>query len=99
MILVSHSQISGRITSIGQQAPPGDIAGFGTRKESYEAGDLVCVAVALEGDVADAVPCQVGVRRIHVSINHAGLDVVNSDAARAEVPGQSLREAGDRALG
>src|SRR6266516_1308358 len=37
--------------------------------------------------------------RIHVSINRAGLDVVNGDAARAEVSGKSLRETRDRALG
>src|SRR6185369_15578217 len=41
---------------------------------------------------------EVAVCRIHVSINQAGLDVVNGDAARAEVSGKSLRETRDRSL-
>src|SRR5258705_4347805 len=98
MILVSHSQISGRPTSIGRQARASDVAGFGTGEKCDEAGDFVRAAVALERDVADAVTRQVGVRRIHVGVNHAGLDVVNGDAARSEVSGESLCETGDSSL-
>src|SRR5882724_6361256 len=99
MVFVSPSHISRRVTSIGQQARAGDVAGFGTRQVSDEAGDLVWMAIALEGDVGDAVPGRVGVRRVHVGVNHAGLNVVDGDAARPEVPGESLRKTGDRALG
>ena len=98
MILVSHSQNSGCETSIREQTGARDVAGFGTGEKCDEAGDFVRAAIALERDVADAVPCQVCLRRVHVGVNHPGLDVVDSDAARSEVSGQSLRETGDRAL-
>src|SRR5437899_1696817 len=98
MTLAFEFPISGRPTSIGQQARASDVAGFGTGEKCDETGDFVRAAIALERDVADAVTRQVGVRRIHVGVNHAGLDVVDSDAARSEVSGESLCETGDSPL-
>src|SRR5947207_1679866 len=98
MTLAFEIPISGRPTSIGQQARARDVAGFRTGEKCDEAGDFVRAAVALERDVADAVTRQVRVRRIHVGVNHAGLDVVDGDAARAEVSGESLCETGDSPL-
>src|SRR5258708_4978724 len=49
MTLAFEFPISGRITSIGQQARAGDVAGFGTRKEGDEARDPIGIAISLEG--------------------------------------------------
>ena len=35
--------MSGRETSIGQQARTGNVADFGAGEISYDAGDLVCI--------------------------------------------------------
>src|SRR5882672_8500928 len=99
MTLVSSSQISRREASIGEQAGACDIARLGTRKVGDKAGDLVCIAIALEGCDGNKRLGEVAVRRIHVGINRAWLDIVNCDSTKAEVSGESLREAGDRALG
>src|SRR5438093_12920591 len=90
--------LSRRETSICQQTRAGDITSFGTCKVGDKARDLVCIAVALESCDRNQGFREVAVRRIHVSINRAGLDVVNGDAARAEVSGKSLRETRDRSL-
>src|SRR6266568_4153340 len=62
MIPVSHSQISRRVTSVGQQARAGDVAGFGTGEIRNETGDLVGLAIALQGSewnrVAGEVACK-----------------------------------------
>src|SRR6266481_3359481 len=101
--VVDHScfeiLISCRETSIGQQARPGDVAGFGTCKISNEARDFVSIAITLKGSDGNKRLREVAVRRIQVGINRPRLDVVNGDAARAEVSGESLRETGDRSLG
>src|SRR5437870_8155564 len=61
-------------------------------------------ALAIKADAADteavwlAVAKTIGTFGAIVSINRAGLDVVNGDAARAEVSGKSLRESRDRCL-
>src|SRR5437879_4925759 len=91
--------ISSREASIGEQARAGDVAGFGTCQVGDKAGDLVCIAIALEGCDGNKRLSEVAVRRIHVGINRAWLDIVDRDSAKAEVSGKSLREAGDRALG
>src|SRR5438876_11830491 len=88
--------ISGCEASIGQQARTGDVAGFGTRQVGDKAGDLIGVAIALKRCDGNERLGEVAVCRIHVRINRAGLDVVNGDAARAEVSGKSLGEASDR---
>src|SRR5438128_12368718 len=98
MILVSHSQISSREASIGEQARAGDVAGFGTRQVGDKAGDLIGIAIALKRRDGNQRLREVAVCRIHVSINRARLDVINGDAARAEVSGKSLRETRDRSL-
>src|SRR5260370_37605476 len=98
MTLVFPFSISSCETSIGEQARAGDVAGFGTRQVGDKAGDLVCIAITLKGCDGNQRLREVAVCRIHVSINRAGLDVVNGDAARAEVSGKSLRETGDRSL-
>src|SRR5438093_8874 len=90
--------ISSREASIGEQARAGDVAGFGTRQVGDKAGDLIGVAIALKRCDGNQRLREVAVCRIHVSINRAGLDVVNGDAARAEVSGKSLRETRDRSL-
>src|SRR5881396_529953 len=90
--------ISGCEASIGEQARAGDVAGFGTRQVGDKAGDLIGIAIALKGGDRNERLREVAVCRIHVSINRAGLDVVNGDAARAEVSGKSLRESRDRSL-
>jgi hypothetical protein len=41
MTFISHSQISRRETSIGQQARPGNVAGLGAGEICYDAGDPV----------------------------------------------------------
>src|SRR5437773_9969920 len=98
MILVSRSQISGCETSIREQTGARDVAGFGTRQVGDKAGDLIGIAIALKGCDANTRLGEVGARRIHVSINRAGLDVATGDAARADVSGKSLRETRDRSL-
>src|SRR5439155_5593489 len=98
MTLVFPFSISSREASIGEQARAGDVAGFGTRQVSDKAGDLIGIAIALKRCDGNQRLREVAVCRIHVSINRAGLDVVNSDAARAEVSGKSLRESCDRSL-
>src|SRR5437016_13872599 len=98
MILVSHSQISGSKTSICEQTGARDVAGFGTRQVGDKAGDLIGTAIALKRCDGNQRLREVAVGRIQVSINRAGLDVVNGDAARAEVSGKSLRESRDRSL-
>src|SRR5947208_14998423 len=98
MTLVFRFSISSRETSIGEQARAGDVAGFGTRQVGDKAGELIGIAIALKGCDGNKRLGEVGVRRIHVSINRAGLDVVNGDSARAEVSGKSLRESRDRSL-
>src|SRR3989441_86236 len=98
MTLVFPFSISGRETSIGEQARAGDVAGFGTRQVGDKAGDLVCVAITLKGCDGNKRLGEVGVRRIRVGVNRAGLDIIDGDAARAEVSGQSLRETRDRSL-
>src|SRR5436190_3049931 len=90
--------ISSREASIGEQARAGDVAGFGTRQVGDKAGDLIGIAIALKRCDGNQCLREVAVCRIHVSINRAGLDVVNGDAARAEVSGKSLRESRDRSL-
>src|SRR5881394_2146451 len=98
MALVFSFSISSREASIGQQARAGDVAGFGTRQVGDKAGDLIGIAIALEGGDRNERLREVAVCRIHVSINRAGLDVVNGDTARAEVSGKPLRESRDRSL-
>src|SRR6266700_6642430 len=98
MIPVSHSQISRRVTSVGQQARAGDVTRFGTGEIRNETGDLVGLAIALQGSEWNRVAGEVAVRWVHVGINRPRLDVVNGDAARAEVACKSLRETGDRSL-
>src|SRR6266436_6243948 len=90
--------ISSREASIGEQARAGDVAGFGTRQVGDKAGDLIGIAIALKRCDGNQRLREVAVCWIHVSINWAGLDVVNGDAARAEVSGKSLRETRDRSL-
>src|SRR5438093_8128114 len=90
--------ISGCEASIGEQTRAGDVAGFGTRQVSDKAGDLIGIAIALKRCDGNQCLREIAVCRIHVSINRAGLDVVNGDAARAEVSGKSLRESRDRSL-
>src|SRR5258706_4298001 len=91
--------MSSRQASIGEQARAGDVAGFGTRQVGDKAGDLIGITVSLESCDRDYRFREVAVRRIHVGINRAWLDIVNCDSAKAEVSGESLREAGDCALG
>src|SRR5260370_17164177 len=98
MTLVFPFSISSCETSIGEQARAGDVAGFGTRQVGDKAGDLIGVAIALKRCDGNQRLREVAVRRIHVSMNGAGLDVVTGDAARAEVSGKSLRETRDRSL-
>src|SRR5437899_718428 len=98
MTLVVGLPISGREASIGEQVCAGDIAGFGTGEIRYEAGDLVCITIALKGCDATKRPGEVAVGGIRVGINRAGLDVVNGDAARAEVSRKALRKTCDRSL-
>src|SRR5882762_9264367 len=98
MTLVFPFSISSREASIGEQARAGDVAGFGTRQVGDKAGDLIGIAIALKRCDGNQCLREVAVCRIHVSINRAGLDVVNGDAARAEVSGKSLRESRDRSL-
>src|SRR5437867_1172610 len=98
MTLVFPFSISSREASIGEQARAGDVAGFGTRQVGDKAGDLIGITVSLERCDGNQRLREVAVGWIHVSINRAGLDVVNGDAARAEVSGKSLRESRDRSL-
>src|SRR5437762_13987666 len=98
MTLVFPFSISSREAAIGEQARAGDVAGFGTRQVSDKAGDLIGIAIALKRCDGNQRLREVAVCRIHVRINRAGLDVVNGDAARAEVAGKSLRETRDRSL-
>src|SRR5437016_8836537 len=90
--------ISGCEASIGQQTRAGDVAGFGTRQVGDKAGDLIGITVSLERCDGNQRLREVAVRRIHVGINRAWLDIVNRDSARAEVSGKSLRESRDRSL-
>src|SRR5882762_11798154 len=96
MTLVFPFSISSREASVGEQARAGDVAGFGTRQVGDKAGDLIGIAIALKRCDGNQRLREVAVRRIHVSINRAWLDIVNCDSAKAEVSGESLREAGDR---
>src|SRR5258708_16722417 len=98
MVLVFPFSISSRETSIGQQARAGDVAGFGTRQVGDKAGDLIGIAIALKRWDGNQRLREVAVCRVHVSINLAGLDVVNGVAARSEVSGESPRETRDRSL-
>src|SRR5881409_1196639 len=98
MTLVFPFSISSREASIGEQARAGDVAGFGTRQVGDKAGYLIGIAIALKRCDGNQRLREVAVCRIHVSINRAGLDVVNGDAARAEVSGKSLRQSRDRSL-
>src|SRR5207244_46894 len=99
MTLVFPFSISSREASIGEQARAGDVAGFGTRQVGDKAGDLIGIAIALKRCDGNQRLREVAVCRVHVGINRAGQDVVNGDAARAEVSGKSLRESRDRSLG
>src|SRR5437660_9939803 len=99
MTLVFPFSVSSREASIGEQARAGDVAGFGTRQVGDKAGDLIGIAIALKRCDGSQRLREVAVCRIHVSINRAGLDVVNRDSTRPKVPSQSLREAGNCALG
>src|SRR5882762_10104157 len=98
MILVFPFSISSREASIGEQTRAGDVTRFGAGKVRNEAGNLIRIAITLKGCDGNQRLREVAVCRIHVSINRAGLDVVNGDAARAEVSGKSLRESRDRSL-
>src|SRR2546427_12785101 len=98
MTPISNSQISRGETSIGQQARTSNVAGFGTRQIGDKAGDLIGIAIALKRCDGNQRLREVAVGWIHVSINWAGLDVVNGDAARAEVSGKPLHETRDRSL-
>src|SRR2546427_8077310 len=98
MTLVFRVSISSRETSIGPQARASDVAGFRTRKVGDKARDLVCVAITLKGGDGNKRLGEVGVRRIRVGVNRAGLHIIDGDAARAEVSGKSLRETRDRSL-
>src|SRR5213592_5163300 len=98
MTLVFPFSISSREASIGEQARAGDVAGFGTRQVGHKAGDFIGIAIALKRCDGNQRLREVAVCRIHVSINRAGLDVVDGDAAWAEVSGKSLRETRDRSL-
>src|SRR5205814_787195 len=90
--------ISSREASIGEQARAGDVAGFGTRQVGDKAGDLIGIAIPLKRCDGNQCLREVAVCRIHVSINRAGLNVVNGDSTRAEVSGKSLRETGNCAF-
>jgi len=77
MTLVFRFSISSRETSIGEQARAGDVAGFGIVQVGDKAGDLIGIAIALKRCDGNQRLREVAVCRIHVSINRAGLDVVN----------------------
>src|SRR5216110_272713 len=98
MTLVFPFSISSREASIGEQARAGDVAGFGTRQVGDKAGDLIGIAIALKRCDGNQRLREVAVCWIHVSINRAGLDVVNRDSTRTQVSGESLRESRDRSL-
>src|SRR5229473_7991779 len=98
MTLVFRLPISGRETSIGQQARTGNVAGFGAGEIRYEAGDLVCITITLKGCNGNQRLGEVAVGGIRIGINRARLNVVNRDSTRTEVPGESLREAGNCAF-
>src|SRR5260370_33549440 len=81
MTLVFPFSISSREASIGEQARAGDVAGFGTRQVGDKGGDLIGIAIALKRCDGNQRLREVAVCRIHVSINRAGLDVVNGDVS------------------
>src|SRR5438270_2590629 len=99
LVCFGFPSISSREASIGEQARAGDVAGFGAGKVSDEAGDLVGIAIALEGCYGNKCLREVAVRRIHVGINRARLDIIDRDSTRPQVASQSLREAGNGSLG
>src|SRR2546426_9664539 len=98
MTLVFPFSISSREASIGEQARAGDIAGFGTRQVGDKAGDLIGIAIALKRCDGNQCLREVAVCWIHVSINWAGVGVINGDAGRAEDSGKPLRETRDCSL-
>src|SRR5712664_3172799 len=98
MTLVFRFPISGGETSIGEQVRSGDAASSGAGQIRYEAGDLVCITITLKGCNGNKRLGEVAVGGIRIGINRARLNVVNRDSTRTQVPGESLREAGNCAF-
>lgn len=85
---------SGGKAAIDAQARAGNIGGFRSGEVRNHGGDLVGTAVALHGDHAFQLRSEWAVGRIHVGVHRTRLDVIDRDAARAEIAGEAAREAG-----
>src|ERR1700677_2556840 len=90
---------SGVGSAIDREIGAGDVGGFGTGDEGYQSGDLIHSAVTIEGGDGLLRRSPVAGRGVQIGVDGAGLDVVDGDAAVADLAGQALGKHLDRALG
>lgn len=91
-------QGSGGEATIGQEARSGNVSRFRAGQIRHKARDFGGLTIAAQGHVAAQRVGKRSARGVHVGIDWSRLDVVDRDAAGAEVAGESLGEAGDGTL-
>src|SRR5690349_1693615 len=85
--------------AIDGQARAGDVASLWPSDEGDHCRDVVYPAVALQRRIHDLWRRPVASGGVEVGVDRAGLDVVDGDAARADLTGETLGEHFHRALG
>src|ERR1700733_586704 len=88
--VVCRSSGSGVGSAVDGEIGPGDVGGLGTGDEGYQGGDLVHGAVAVEGGDGFLGGCPFACGGIEIGVDGTGLDVVDRDAAAADLSGQAL---------
>jgi hypothetical protein len=83
---------SGVGSTVDSEIGSRDVRRLGTGDEGYQDGYFVHGTVAVERCGGLLGGCPVACCRVEVRIDGAGLDVVNSDAAVADLSGQALGE-------
>lgn len=89
-------QALGAEAAIDGQAGTGDVARFRAGEVGDEASDFFAGAVAGQGHQRFQGFGEFALRRVHVGVHRAGLDVVDGDALRAEVAGHAFGQADQR---
>src|SRR5689334_14239244 len=93
--LTAARERSSAEAAVYSEAGAGDETGFRAGEVGDKGGYLATLAVTRQRQKAFHQLGEWPVRRVQIRINRAGLDVVDGDAARAEVASQTAREAGD----
>ena len=80
--------MSGVGAAINREIGASDVGRFWPSDKRYQRGNLVNVTIAFERGVSDLRFCPIACGGIQVSINGSRLNIVDRDAARANLPRQ-----------